>query len=182
MQVKAIETRYQGCRFRSRLEARWAVFFDSLGIYWEYEKEGFQLPSGRYLPDFYVPCAGRVEDLVCWVEIKPKSPSVREKQLLSELVQQTGECGYFFCGNPWHNGHEVYLLSRGTDGVVHETCGRIIQECWAESPFYGMIMLKERDGDRDYFVSIKSFNQGRLEEAFTAARSARFEFGESGSR
>lgn len=30
--IKAIETSYAGCRFRSRLEARWAVFFDTLGI------------------------------------------------------------------------------------------------------------------------------------------------------
>ena len=32
---KAIETKYKGFRFRSRLEARWAVFFDALGIEWE---------------------------------------------------------------------------------------------------------------------------------------------------
>ncbi len=38
---KAIETLYKGYRFRSRLEARWAVFFDALGLKWEYEKEGF---------------------------------------------------------------------------------------------------------------------------------------------
>ena len=30
--MKAIETEYNGYRFRSRLEARWAVFFDALGI------------------------------------------------------------------------------------------------------------------------------------------------------
>jgi hypothetical protein len=41
--IKAIETRYKGYRFRSRLEARWAVFFDALGVEWEYEKEGFDL-------------------------------------------------------------------------------------------------------------------------------------------
>ncbi len=53
--IKAIETSYKGYRFRSRLEARWAVFFDSLGVKWEYELEGYALPSGRkYLPDFMV--------------------------------------------------------------------------------------------------------------------------------
>lgn len=41
--IKAIETSYKGYRFRSRLEARWAVFFDALGIEWEYEKEGYDL-------------------------------------------------------------------------------------------------------------------------------------------
>lgn len=52
--IKAIETRYKGYRFRSRLEARWAVFFDALGLDWEYEPEGYVLPDGtKYLPDFY---------------------------------------------------------------------------------------------------------------------------------
>lgn len=52
----AIETRYAGCHFRSRLEARWAVFFDALGIPWEYEAEGYVGHSGlAYLPDFHLP-------------------------------------------------------------------------------------------------------------------------------
>lgn len=54
--AKAIQTVYNGYRFRSRLEARWAVFFDALGIRYEYEPEGFELGDGtRYLPDFYLP-------------------------------------------------------------------------------------------------------------------------------
>jgi len=54
--MKAIETVYNGYRFRSRLEARWAVFFDHAGIEYEYEPEGFELGDGtRYLPDFYFP-------------------------------------------------------------------------------------------------------------------------------
>ena len=51
--LKAIETEYKGYRFRSRLEARWAVFFDACHVRWEYEPEGFVLPNGQYyLPDF----------------------------------------------------------------------------------------------------------------------------------
>ena len=34
MSILAIQTVYKGCRFRSRLEARGAVFFDTLGIAW----------------------------------------------------------------------------------------------------------------------------------------------------
>ena len=45
--IKPIETVYNGYRFRSRLEARWAVFFDQLGIKNEYEKEGFDLGELR---------------------------------------------------------------------------------------------------------------------------------------
>ena len=52
-QIRAIETEWRGCLFRSRLEARWAVYFEALCIDWEYEPEGFVLDDGRqYLPDF----------------------------------------------------------------------------------------------------------------------------------
>ena len=44
--MKPIETEYAGCRFRSRLEARWAVFFDALGVRWEHEPQGFDI-DGR---------------------------------------------------------------------------------------------------------------------------------------
>ena len=53
--LKAIQTRYKGCHFRSRLEARWAVFFDALEIAWEYEPQGYMTPEGPYLPDFWLP-------------------------------------------------------------------------------------------------------------------------------
>ena len=66
----AIETEYNGYRFRSRLEARWAVFFDALGIRYEYEPEGFEFDGVRYLPDFYLPEFG------LYVEIKPNDTSV----------------------------------------------------------------------------------------------------------
>lgn len=37
-----IETEYNGWRFRSRLEARWAVYFEAVGLKWEYEFQGFE--------------------------------------------------------------------------------------------------------------------------------------------
>jgi hypothetical protein len=37
MNIESIETFYKGRHFDSRLEARWAVFFDSLQIHWIYE-------------------------------------------------------------------------------------------------------------------------------------------------
>ena len=43
--VRAIETRYAGYRFRSRLEARWAVFFQTLGTPWLYEPQGYEIPG-----------------------------------------------------------------------------------------------------------------------------------------
>jgi hypothetical protein len=54
MAARAIETEYKGYLFRSRLEARWAVFFDALGIPYLYEPGGFDLSGTWYLPDFYL--------------------------------------------------------------------------------------------------------------------------------
>lgn len=53
--MKAIETKYRGMKFRSRLEARWAVFFDTLFVPYVYEPEGYDLETRKYLPDFWLP-------------------------------------------------------------------------------------------------------------------------------
>lgn len=69
--IQPIETEYKGYKFRSRLEARWAVFFDTIGVEWEYEPEGYELGDGlRYLPNFLLHgVEGRVQgDL--YIEVK----------------------------------------------------------------------------------------------------------------
>ena len=54
--IKAIPTIYKNHTFRSRMEARWALFFDSLGVEWIYEPDVYDLGSGeKYFPDFYFP-------------------------------------------------------------------------------------------------------------------------------
>lgn len=50
MSFSAIPTRYMGVQFRSRLEARWAAFFDLLGWPWDYEP----IDLNGYIPDFIV--------------------------------------------------------------------------------------------------------------------------------
>lgn len=67
--IKAIETRAYGCRFRSRLEARWATFLTTAGLDWEYEPEGAALEAGNYLCDFRVKGPNGVR---VWLEVKPK--------------------------------------------------------------------------------------------------------------
>lgn len=76
-----IDTEYKGYYFRSRLEARWAVFFEKMGWNWEYEVEGFKLPSGNYLPDFYFP------DINCYAEVKHRPLNELEYKLCTELTQ-----------------------------------------------------------------------------------------------
>jgi hypothetical protein len=63
--ISAIPATHNGIRFRSRLEARWAMFFDLMRVDWRYEYEGYKLPSGWYVPDFWLP------QIKTWVEIKP---------------------------------------------------------------------------------------------------------------
>lgn len=75
--MKAIETVYRGIKFRSKLEAQWAVFFDQCGVEWEYEPEGYDLGDGVwYLPDFVLHnvgyCRGADENGDLWVEVKGK--------------------------------------------------------------------------------------------------------------
>jgi hypothetical protein len=83
--MQAITTEFRGYRFRSRLEARWAVVFDAAGIDWHYEHEGYDLGElGWYLPDFWLP------ELNTHVEVKPNfatslatEPTVEEQKLLA---------------------------------------------------------------------------------------------------
>ncbi len=62
--IAAIPTMYRGRQYRSRLEARWAAFFDLLG--WRAEYEPFDL--GKWSPDFQLvsPYSGSI-----LVEVKP---------------------------------------------------------------------------------------------------------------
>lgn len=46
-----VPTRYRGVLFRSRLEARWAAFFDLASVAWEYEPDNTQ---AGWWPDFRV--------------------------------------------------------------------------------------------------------------------------------
>ena len=70
--MKPIETNYNGYAFRSRLEARWAMFFDLVGIRYQYESEAFSIGGINYLPDFFLP------EKNLFIEIKPNDPPPEE--------------------------------------------------------------------------------------------------------
>lgn len=104
--MKAIETVYNGYRFRSRLEARWAVFFHALGIEYRYEPEGFDLKTEKieldgtryllhgswYLPDFWLPKQR------CWFEVKGECPTKEEYTKARLLAHQSGKYVYIAVG------------------------------------------------------------------------------------
>ena len=177
--IRAIETAYNGYLFRSRLEARWAVFLDALGIRYEYEPQGFVLPSGRYLPDFRLrgwdDARGAPSNL--WVEIKGEEPTDRERRLAQELADEGAATVYLFAGSiaiPPREGPNQALgffpggSAFGFRWVACPRCGRrgIIRTRVPYCPHCP--------------ESVPSPAAEQLIEAYLAARTARFEFGYTG--
>lgn len=175
--MKAIETRYKGYRFRSRLEARWAYFMDLAGIEWEYEKEGYHLgDAGLYLPDFF--CSSEEQSGIAgsgvWYEIKGSTPSHEELQKLQMLAVATNCHARMFIGAPGDTlriAHADRQSRTGFPKVVtaQEYCDPFhITNSWT----YGLSMA---------FHDVDSFSNSGLPwiEALIHMRSARFEHGES---
>lgn len=106
--IKPIQTEAYGRLFRSRLEARCAVFLTEMGLRWEYEPEGYELPSGRYLPDFKVFDVKRLAGFY-WLECKPGEPTDREVQLARELAQATQAAVGFFSTSLLDGYRKEYL-------------------------------------------------------------------------
>lgn len=113
MPLQAIQTSFNGHLFRSRLEARWAVFFTALGIDYRYEPEGFDLGGGvKYLPDFYLPKQRT------WIEIKPVVPSGRDAVKVAAFAMELWRSNTAWDGAPEDARHQEYLLLAG--------------DCWPE--------------------------------------------------
>ena len=91
----ALQTTWRGYRFRSRAEARWAVFLTAAGIEFEYEPEGYRLPSGPYLPDFrlrlWAPQFDRATPVDVYIEVKGGPPDdaaiIRAAELSGALMR-----------------------------------------------------------------------------------------------
>jgi len=124
-----IETYYRGHRFRSRIEARWAVFYDALDIEFQYEPEGFALPSGWYLPDFFIP------HIKSWIEIKREKPDDKEHlgDRLGELAEATGQQVFVFVGDIYQHYHEA-LTFEGDGASVYIPGGWDNFRFWCECP------------------------------------------------
>jgi len=82
----SIPTEYKGIQMRSRLEAKWAKYFDDNGIRWLYEPEGFQKDGVKYLPDFALP------DLHIIFEVKGvmDDKDEKKKQMMAEICEAKG--------------------------------------------------------------------------------------------
>jgi hypothetical protein len=175
--IKPIETVYNGYRFRSRLEARWAVCFDALGIKYEYEPEGFDLGDGYYyLPDFYLP------EHEVWVEIKGKDLTKEEREKIERFcinkcdMTNGGERFRLFKGEIPKEaimlkgvpGIPCYIYSSPTE--TKNAIERIYGECDG-TPKTGVLLL-------GIWIN-PAFTKELVNEALSKARQARFEHGET---
>ena len=110
--MQPITTIYKGYRFRSRLEARWAVFFDALSLNWTYESEGFSLAAGWYLPDFWI------ENWQAWIEIKPRRFTTREFIKCKQLAVLSQKKVLLIQGQPWIDKTIVNVYSCDERGIA----------------------------------------------------------------
>lgn len=118
-----IKTEYHGHLFRSRLEARWAVFLDLIEVPWRYEAEGFELASGRYLPDFEIDL-GREP---AYIEVKPYDPTMDELRKAHHLAAASERKVIVTRGAPDNDRADaglIVLIPRG-DGMADED-----SPCW----------------------------------------------------
>lgn len=183
---KVIETKYKGFRFRSRTEARWAIFLDVIEIPYEYEKEGYDLGSEYYLPDFWVPAWDS------FIEIKGTKPTEEEIEKVVKLHKNTGKRVLLISGQPWP--HEYRIRSFGFDpGFDEELPDGYMQfmQCRRSDNIF-LVFVDNNDlqyagltighpnvdpecgGCSDRYPMIHD----KIEKAFHKAREARFEHGE----
>ncbi len=171
--IRAIETEYAGCWFRSRLEARWAVFFDSLGLRWEYEAEGFDLGAdlGWYLPDFWFP------ERKSFVEIKPYvarpqpedifTDADRKIMLLSTTTGKVVDRSADYKPDDedyWTHSHSLVIYGEPWPGKY------CLRECWD-----GYCARVLGDDLRISGWLIEEFSDNQYKTAYKAARRTRFD-------
>jgi len=192
--LKPIETEYKGYRFRSRLEARWAVFFDALGIRWEYEPEGVNVRDGTfYLPDFYL------IDMHCYFEVKRKGlRGTKEGKDAVAKISYGMDCdswaGIICFGDPMDDDLFIFCQESDDGGAgSYEGEVTIGRHPETKKPY----LLAYEDGrERTFFDSFESINiipmvtteygtysyedfvDSKVIRARRLARQARFEHGE----
>jgi len=162
------------------LEARWAVFFDALGIKYEYEAEGYDLGGVWYLPDFWLPTfAG---GLHC--EVKPIGGDFRKAvhfTYVTRLPIWLCDGSPDFAAYRWveaglwfgDEGEEIPIL-RIELGIPS------VSKIRGERHLYGLPYLYKSRIKLEHILMDKDlFFDDRYAAAVRASRQARFERGET---
>ena len=170
MKIEPIETRFDGHRFRSRLEARYAVMFRRCRWDYEYEPQGFWLTGWRYdygyepwtgewdyryePESYWVPKTSYLPDfllsgLPIWLEVKGVDADPRTLDMCRSFSLEIGQDVCLFVGCPGWDRRGVRFRRGDTTSI------------------YLWEMLTQQ-----------GLTQSEIDRAFDAARSARFEHGE----
>ena len=108
------EINWNGYRMRSKIEAKWALFFENISVEYFYEPDTIALErtDGKitnYLPDYFLPEIG------CYIEIKlDKCPTEQECSKCYMLAVQTGKDVFLFyeeLGKKNMNGYKYYATT-----------------------------------------------------------------------
>lgn len=186
--IQAIETIYKGYRFRSRSEARWAVFFDALGIKYIYEPEGYVFEDGtKYLPDFYLPKVNM------FFEVKGLELSKEDELKINKLIRYSrknvaiGYSDLSFQATSFYGDDAIELDDKEESMLIRcYSCNEY--QFIGETGSWDCRGCGYYDGDSGFELCCKgdwpdgkySFYKplGEVSDAFVAARQARFEHGE----
>jgi hypothetical protein len=180
MAGKGIPTWHARVLFRSRTEARWALFFDKLHVKWEYETQGFVTDGEPYLPDFAVFAAlGTL-----WVEIKPawdNDPEgiARFRRFAAQRPQPSR--AVLLVGIPGEDSRTLVIGGDDSGGDPVNASWEDDTQEWRPCPsghhfdlaYPGTFRAKfAEDGCPDKFGGL---GEEAIADAITAARSARFD-------
>jgi hypothetical protein len=171
--LQAIQTFYDGQHYRSRLEARWAVFFNAMRIHYQYEPEGFNLHGTFYLPDFYLPTQKY------FFEVKGPFTDNNGEEKAIRLANASDQVVYLFGEIPkidkqiTGSGLAFYpggIMDAGYLWCMKKCCGKVgIQ-------YHGRSGRIECDcHDRDTTDRESTYDHGSILMAYAAARCHRFE-------
>jgi hypothetical protein len=137
--MRVLPTRYDGVLYRSRTEARWAVFFNAVGCCHQWEATGYDLAGLWYLPDFWLPTINT------YLEVKGAKPTAEERRKSMLLSAATDSTVVVVSGapEPRADDSDAVLMWRGGRFIgaatmaYCEPCGRLVfhsggwdDRCW----------------------------------------------------
>lgn len=153
--VEAIGTEYGGTTYRSRTEARWAIFFEALGVEAEYEAHPIRLSTGAgYLPDFYIPA------FRAWFEVKARNDAIvteeasKARQLAAD---RQGERVWLAIGPPSSDEPNILTLDQWSSATPIEEI--------LETPENRYRFLEDRRDDGVYWLQA-DFIEGGFRASF----------------
>lgn len=182
--MKNIETLYNGYRFRSRAEARWAVFFDTCGIKYVYEPEGYELSDGtKYLPDFYLPESDSFFEVKGILSKKDK----HKIDQFQEEVKRPITIGYadMTFQSSYYAAEDLYFIDYKSDSAFVRCCFCRKLYFLSLNGSYACPNCGHYNGDATFHEIICGGGEKRFRstapevEAFQIAKQARFEYGEN---